>query len=64
MTPKPFAWLAPIGAFMLVVGTIAGPAIAAGHMMALFGVAGLGFLTWLAFLITAGARLVRATEPA
>ena len=32
--------------------------------MALFGVAGLGFLTWLAFLITTGARLVRAREPA
>ncbi len=64
MTPKPFTWLAPIGAFMLVVGTIAGPAIAAGHTMALFGVAGLGFLTWLAFLITTGARLIRATQPA
>ena len=66
MTPKPFTWLAAlIGAFMLVVGTIAGPAIAAeSSTMALFGVAGLGFLTWLAFLITTGARLIRATEPA
>jgi hypothetical protein len=64
ITPKAFTWLAPIGALMLVVGTIAGPAIAAGHTMALFGVAGAGFLVWLAFLIVTGVRLLRTTEPA
>ena len=64
MTPNTFTWLAPVGAVMLVVGTIAGPAIAAGHATALFGVTGLGFLTWLAFRIATGVRLVRTAEPA
>ena len=62
MTPKAFARLAPIGAAMLLVGTIAGPAIAVGHAMALFAVTGLGFLIWLAFLIVTGIRLVRAED--
>jgi hypothetical protein len=60
MTPAAFARLAPIGSAMLLVGTIAGPAIAAGHAMALFAVTGLGFLVWLAFLLVTGARLVRS----
>jgi hypothetical protein len=64
ITPKAFTWLAPVGAVMLVVGTIAGPSIAAGHTMALFGVTGLGFLTWLAFLVVTGVRLLRTAEPA
>ena len=34
---------------MLLVGTLAGPSIAAGDAMPLFGVAGIGFLIWLAF---------------
>ncbi len=59
MTPKAFTWLAPVGAALLVIGTVAGPAIAAGHTVVLFGVAGLGFLTWLAFLVVTGVRLVR-----
>jgi hypothetical protein len=62
MTPRVFTKLAPAGAAMLVVSTVAGPAIAAGHAMALFGLGGLGFLIWLAFLITTGVRLVRTTE--
>ena len=62
MTPKAFARLAPIGAAMLLVGTIAGPAIAVGHAMALFAVTGVGFLIWLAFLIVTGIRLVRAED--
>ena len=64
MTPKPFTWLAPAGAALLIVGTIAGPTIAEGRTMALFGVAGLGFLVWLAFLIVTGIRLIRTPEPA
>jgi hypothetical protein len=64
MTPKVFTKLAPAGAAMLVVSTVAGPAIAGGHAMALFGVGGLGFLIWLAFMITTGVRLVRTTERA
>src|SRR3954454_10922305 len=59
MTPTAFARLAPIGAGMLLVGTLAGPAIAAGHAMVLFAVTGLGFLVWLAFLIVTGVRMVR-----
>jgi len=62
ITPRPFRWLAPVGAGMLVVGTLAGPAIAAGDAMPLFGVAGLGFVVWLSFLITTGVRLVRGIE--
>ena len=64
MTPGAFTWLAPLGAALLVVGVVGGPATAAGHVMVLFGVAGLGFLIWLAFLIVTGARLVRTAEPA
>ncbi len=64
MTPKVFTKLAPAGAAMLIVSTVAGPAIAAGHTMALFGVGGLGFLIWLAFLIVTGVRLIRTPEPA
>jgi hypothetical protein len=60
MTPKAFDRLAPLGAAMLLVGTIAGPAIAVGHAMARVAVTGLGFLIWLAFLIVTGLRLVRA----
>lgn len=62
MTPQAFGRLAPIGAVLLLVGTLAGPAIAAGHAMVLFGVTGLGFLVWLAFLTGTGMRLVRSTH--
>lgn len=62
MTPPPFARLAPIGSALLLVGTLAGPAIAAGHAMVLFAVTGLGFLIWLAFLLLTGVRLVRSDE--
>jgi hypothetical protein len=62
MTPRVFTRLAPIGAAMLLVGTLAGPAIAAGHAIVLFAVTGLGFLVWLAFLLATGVRLVRSGE--
>lgn len=62
MTPKVFDRLAPLGAAMLLVGTLAGPAIAIGNAMALFAVTGVGFLIWLAFLIVTGVGLVRAEE--
>jgi hypothetical protein len=62
MTPRVFTRLAPLGAGMLLVGTLAGPAIAAGHAMVLFGVTGLGFLIWLAFLLVTGVHLVRSEE--
>jgi hypothetical protein len=62
ITPRAFHRLAPVGAGLLVIGTLAGPAIAAGDAMPLFGLAGLGFLVWLAFLVTTGLRLVRSNE--
>ena len=59
MTPSVFARLAPVGAGLLLVGTLAGPAIAVGDAMPLFGVTAIGFLVWLSFLITTGLRLMR-----
>jgi hypothetical protein len=63
ITPRVFERLAPVGSAMLLVGAFAGPAIAAGDAMPLFGIAGLGFVIWLAFMFTTGLRLVR-TESA
>jgi hypothetical protein len=60
VTPKAFERIAPVGGALLAVGAIAGPAIAAGEAMPLFGLAGIGFLVWLAFLLTTGLRLVRS----
>jgi len=62
ITPPVFRRLAPVGGAMLVVGTLAGPAIAIGDAMPLFGVAGAGFLVWLAFLFTTGLRMIRSSE--
>ncbi len=62
ITPRAFRRLGPVGAAMLVVGTLAGPAIAIGDAMPLFGVAGLGFLVWLSFLFTTGLRMIRSSE--
>jgi hypothetical protein len=62
ITPQVFRRLAPVGAAMLVVGTLAGPAIAIGDAMPLFGVAGAGFLVWLSFLFTTGLRMIRSSE--
>jgi hypothetical protein len=59
VTPRAFAWLAPIGTALLLVAAVAGPAIAAGEMVALFGVGVVGFVIWLAFLAATGVRLVR-----
>lgn len=64
ITPQAFTWLAPAGAALLAVGTLSGPAIAGGHAMTMFGIAGSGFLVWLAFLIVTGLRLVRTAQPA
>jgi hypothetical protein len=60
LTPHAFIWLAPVGAVLLAIGVIAGPAIAGGDALGLFGAAGLGFLVWLAFLLVTGLRLVRS----
>lgn len=59
VTPRIFERLAPIAGALLLVATVAGPAIAGGDAMPLFGVGVVGFLVWLAFLATTGLRLVR-----
>jgi hypothetical protein len=59
ITPRIFDRLAPVGAGLLVVAAAAGPAIAAGEAMPVFALGGIGFLTWLGFLVTTGRRLVR-----
>lgn len=62
ITPRVFERLAPVGSALLLVGTLAGPYIAAGDAMPLFGLAGAGFLVWLSFLFTTGLRLVRSGD--
>ncbi len=62
LTPRAFGRLAPVGSALLLVGTFAGPSIAAGDAMPLFGLAGVGFVIWLAFLAATGIRLVRSQE--
>ncbi len=59
ITPSPFEWLAPVGGGLLAVGAAGGPLVAAGEAMPLFGLAGIGFVVWLAFLATTGVRLLR-----
>jgi hypothetical protein len=60
ITPKAFERIGPIGFGLLAVGALAGPFIAAGEAAPAFGLAGIGFLCWLAFLVTTGLRLVRS----
>jgi hypothetical protein len=62
ITPRVYGRLAPIGSALLLVGAFAGPSIAAGDAMPLFGLAGLGFLVWLSFLLTTGLRLGSSQE--
>lgn len=60
ITPRPFRVLAPVGAGLLALGTMAGPYVAAGDGPPIFGISVLGFVVWLAFLATTGVRLLRA----
>jgi hypothetical protein len=60
ITPRAYRRLAPVGAGLLLIGTLAGPSIAEGNAMPLFGLTGVGFLVWLSFLVATGLRLVRA----
>ncbi len=60
ITPPIFDRLAPIGFLLLAIGCVAGPGIAAGDVMGLFGLALVGFLIWLAFLAATGLRLLRS----
>jgi hypothetical protein len=63
ITPPVFDRLAPAGSALLAVGALAGPAIAGGDAMPLFGISVVGFVVWLAFLVTTGLRLVRVDRP-
>lgn len=60
ITPRAFERLGPVGSALLLVAALGGPSIAAGDTMALFGIGAIGFLIWLAFLVTTGTRLIRA----
>jgi hypothetical protein len=60
LTHPTFERLAPVGAGLLALGAIAGPAIAAGDAMPVFALSAVGFLMWLAFLVSTGLRLVRS----
>jgi hypothetical protein len=62
ITPRVFDRLAPVGAALLATSAIAGPFIAAGEAMPVFGLGLIGFLVWLAFLVTTGTRLLRGTD--
>jgi hypothetical protein len=66
ITPRIFDRLAPPAAGLLALGAVAGPAIAAGDAMPIFALSTLGFVTWLAFLVTTGIRLLHIdpTDPA
>jgi hypothetical protein len=59
ITPPGFDRLAPAGSVLLAIAAVAGPSIAAGDAMAFFGLGGIGFLIWLAFLVSTGRRLVQ-----
>ena len=60
ITPRAFDRLAPVGCALLALAAAAGPFIAAGDAMPVFGLGAAGFLIWLAFLVTTGRRLVRS----
>ena len=62
VTPRAYRRIAPVGSAMLLVGVVSGPSIAAGDLMALFAVSGVGFLVWLSFLVATGLRLVKAGD--
>ncbi len=60
ITPAAFDRLAPVGCALLALAAAAGPFIAAGDAMPVFGLGAVGFVIWLAFLATTGRRLVRS----
>jgi hypothetical protein len=62
ITPRAFERLGPIGFALLASASIAGPFIAAGEAMPLFALGGIGFVIWLAFLVSTGLRLVKEAQ--
>lgn len=60
LVPSWLARLVPAGSALLLVGTLAGPQLAAGELQPLMGIAVLGFVIWLAVVATSGANMLRA----
>ncbi len=60
ITPAAFERLAPAGCALLALAAAAGPFIAAGDAMPIFGLGAIGFVIWLAFLVTTGRRLMQS----
>jgi hypothetical protein len=60
ITPAAFERLAPVGCALLALASAAGPFIAAGDAMPIFGLGAAGFLIWLAFLVVTGRRLMQS----
>jgi hypothetical protein len=60
ITPRAFDRLAPVGFVLLALAAAAGPFIAAGEATPVFGLGVVGFVIWLAFLISTGRRLLRS----
>jgi hypothetical protein len=58
ITPRVFDRLAPVGGALLASSAVAGPLIAAGDAMALFGLGIAGFAIWLAFVLSTARRLL------
>lgn len=60
VTPSWLGPVAPVGAGLLALGTVAGPYLAAGDALPVFGISVIGFVVWLVFMVATGVRLVRA----
>lgn len=59
LVPAAFAWIGPVAGLFLLLGTAAGPQITAGDAQPLMGLAGLGFIGWLALLVFCSAGMWR-----
>jgi hypothetical protein len=62
LTPAFFRWLAPVGATALCIGAAGAPVEADGTAMAAMLPALIGFLVWLALLVSTSVRMVRRAD--
>jgi hypothetical protein len=58
-SPSLFRWLAPAGSALLLVGAASAPLVVDGQSLVPFGVATVGFLVWMGFLLATGIRQLR-----
>jgi hypothetical protein len=56
---RAFRWIGPAAATLLVVGVVAAPDVAAGGAAPAMGLAGVGFLGWLAVMANTSLSLLR-----